>query len=407
MMPNTAKLMSSPPTLLQQDGMETRESTNSMNNPLSPNNTLIIFDWDDTFFPTSALERARLLQIPLQQRLRPQLAQQLNDLAQLCIDVLNFAQKYGKVIIVTNSAPGWLDSSCQTFMPALHAKIRQFPIYAKPISYLLTYKLDVFQREIGIGAGGATGKQWMNLVSVGDGIAERTATLRLVGTVHNSVQRCLKSVKFKDLPTIGQLFEQLELVLLRLDHVATYHGDLDLRSNFPPLRRNPSAAPSASACAFVHLSHLGEKRGPPGGGPQPMRAASENENQNGNYNYNQNQYNNNNNNNNYLGGGNNGGTSSSSSSSMMVPASVHGGPVKSDNGMINYSMPLFKSANGGQNQGDRAGTAGSSSGRMKQPLCMESEVLNHNSNSPANPSLERLLSGLSNGRPVSQGNVRR
>jgi len=395
MMPNTSKLMSNAPTLLQDD-MDARGGP-GLNHPLHPNNTLIIFDYDDTFFPTSALERARLLQIPLQQRLRPQLAQQLNDLAQLCIDVLNFAQRYGKVIIVTNSAPGWLDSSCQTFMPALHAKIRQFPIYAKPISYLLTYKLDVFQREIGIGAGGATGKQFMNLISVGDGIAERTATLRLVGTVHNGVQRCLKSLKFKDLPTIGQLFEQLELVLLRLDHVVTYHGDLDLRSNFPPLRRNPSAGPTSSgACAFVHLSHLGEKRGPPIQGPNKPTDS-----ENNNYN-----------NNNYTHGSYTPATTgASSSSSMMVPASVHGGPVKNDHSMINYSMPLFSSKGGGGsgNMGpngsmvDRVGTAGSSSSRLQQPMYMENELPPN----PASPSLERLLSGLSGGRPVSQGNLRR
>ena len=83
------------------------------------------------------------------------------------------AEKYGKVVIITNSAPGWLDTSCAAFMPTLHPKIRQYPIFAKPISYLLTYKLDVFKRELG--------HRYSNLISIGDGIAERTATLRLIG----------------------------------------------------------------------------------------------------------------------------------------------------------------------------------------------------------------------------------
>mgnify|MGYP000101532688 CR=1 FL=1 len=207
--------------------------------------------------------------------LRPQLQQQLNDLASLCIDVLNLAQKFGKVIIVTNSAPGWLDSSCQAFMPTLHSKIRSYPIYAKPMSYNMTYKLDVFQREIG---------QYLNLISIGDGIAERTATLRLIGTHgQNGVQRCLKSVKFKDLPTLGQIVEQLEILCLRMENVVNYHGDLDLRSNFTSggigagMGNYRRSGATNSNCAFVHLSHLGERRGPPGG-----NTASGNHNGNGN-----------------------------------------------------------------------------------------------------------------------------
>ncbi len=31
---------------------------------IAPHNTLIVFDWDDTLFPTSALERNRVLRMP-------------------------------------------------------------------------------------------------------------------------------------------------------------------------------------------------------------------------------------------------------------------------------------------------------------------------------------------------------
>lgn len=45
------------------------------------------------------------------------------------------------------------------------------------------------------------------------------------------VKHC-KSCKFKDLPTIGQLIEQLELVQNRMENVCTYQGDLDIRAQF-------------------------------------------------------------------------------------------------------------------------------------------------------------------------------
>jgi len=216
-------------------------------------NTLIVFDWDDTFFPTSALERNRLLRIPCQ-KLRPQIVQQLNTLSQACIEILNNAERYGKVVIITNSAPGWIDTSCQAFMPMLHPKIRSYSIFAKPMSYLLTFKLDVFKREVGT--------RYTNLVSIGDGIAERTATLRLAGTQPPNTTRHCKSVKFKDLPTMAQLLEQLELLHSRFDHICHYQGDLDLRANFGPLSNRltaPLVGPKRGGCSFVHLSHLGQK----------------------------------------------------------------------------------------------------------------------------------------------------
>ncbi len=83
------------------------------------------------------------------------------------------------------------------------------------------------------------------MVSFGDGIAERTATLRLIGEQRamqaqgsgsgsgwdGRVKHC-KSCKFKDMPTIGQLIEQLELVQNRMENVCTFAGDLDIRAQF-------------------------------------------------------------------------------------------------------------------------------------------------------------------------------
>ncbi|CAD7930156.1 unnamed protein product [Amoebophrya sp. A25] len=226
----------------------TNSTATSVSAATSYNNTVIVFDWDDTFFPTSALERNRLLRIPCQ-KLRPQVVAQLNHLAQTCIDTLNLAEKYGKVLIITNSAPGWIDTSCQAFMPLLHPKIRSYPIFAKPMNYMLTYKLDVFKREMLHG-------RYTNLVSVGDGIAERTATLRLIGTTAGGLPCHCKSVKLKDTPTMGQLVEQLELTQKRFENLVRYEADLDLRTNFGPVHAAGRGLSATGGCSFVHLSHL-------------------------------------------------------------------------------------------------------------------------------------------------------
>ena len=74
---------------------------------------------------------------------------------------MTLAEKYGQVVIITNSAPGWIDTSCGQFMPQLLPFIKSYPIYAKPMSALLTFKLDVFKREA---------ERYSNIVSFGDGI---------------------------------------------------------------------------------------------------------------------------------------------------------------------------------------------------------------------------------------------
>ena len=97
------------------------------------------------------------------------------------------AERYGRVIMITNSAPGWLETSCSEFLPALLPKMRTLQWFAKPMSYLLTFKLEVFKREFG--------NKYANLVSIGDGVSERTATLRLVNQQPAGQARHCKSCK--------------------------------------------------------------------------------------------------------------------------------------------------------------------------------------------------------------------
>ncbi|CAJ1363672.1 unnamed protein product [Effrenium voratum] len=85
----------------------------------------------------------------------------------------------GSVIIITNSAPGWVDQSCQIFMPQILPQVRSYPIFAKPLHAPLTFKMiTTFRREC---------KKWTNLISIGDGDAERAASLRLQARAFGSM----------------------------------------------------------------------------------------------------------------------------------------------------------------------------------------------------------------------------
>lgn len=52
-------------------------------------------------------------------------------------------------MIITNAAPGWVEASCQQFMPALVPFVESVPLFARPVSALMsTWKLDAFAKSV-------------------------------------------------------------------------------------------------------------------------------------------------------------------------------------------------------------------------------------------------------------------
>merc|ERR1719253_718266 len=111
--------------------------------------TAIVFDWDDTILPTSWLERIHALSgggvVPT---LRPEAQRMIAALCTDCATTLELAGRLGTVVIITNSAPGWVMQSCQLFMPQLLNQVRNYPVYAKPMHVSpFTFKNTAFARE--------------------------------------------------------------------------------------------------------------------------------------------------------------------------------------------------------------------------------------------------------------------
>mmetsp|Transcript_54366 Transcript_54366/g.129550 ORF Transcript_54366/g.129550 Transcript_54366/m.129550 type:complete len:419 (+) Transcript_54366:68-1324(+) len=219
--------------------------------------TVIVFDWDDTLLPTSWLERIHALSAGAP--LRPDMQRQILALTAACASTLHLAATLGTVVIVTNSAPGWLDQSCQLFMPQLCQHMRGFQVFAKPSHAPLTFKMMTFQREC---------RQYRNVISVGDGDAERVASLRLqAGSIdrkkawqgEGDAPRCVKSVKLIELPTCQQLVQQQEMLQVRLPDIVAFKGNLDLKARMP-VSFGAGVSRAASGCSLVHFSRHGGTR---------------------------------------------------------------------------------------------------------------------------------------------------
>ncbi|CAK0845182.1 unnamed protein product [Prorocentrum cordatum] len=187
--------------------------------------TVIVFDWDDTILPTSWLEEAAAAAGGLE---RPAVQHVLAALCSAAGETLRLAETLGKVIFITNSAPGWVDQSCQHFMPQLLQQMRGYDIYARPTSVPIDFKVCAFQREC---------KSYRNVISVGDGDAERAASLRLKAAIERKVafggngqsSRLIKSVKLLDFPAGQHLIDQHAMLQAELAEVVTANSSLDLR----------------------------------------------------------------------------------------------------------------------------------------------------------------------------------
>jgi len=217
--------------------------------------TVIVFDWDDTILPTSWLERIHVLAggSPL----RPDVQRQLAALSALASQTMHFAATMGTVVFITNSAPGWLDQSCQLFMPQILQQVRSYPCFARPMHSPLTFKIGSFRREC---------RQYGNIVSIGDGDAERSASLELqarpngkmMASADCSPGRHIKSVKLLELPTCQQLIVEHEMLQARLADIAAFQGNLDLRARLVGTCRpaSPGGTSKEPTCTLVHFRGL-------------------------------------------------------------------------------------------------------------------------------------------------------
>lgn len=205
--------------------------------PFSKQETLFVFDWDDTLLPSTWVRKQRL-RLDDKCEVTDWQCQQLGRVASLVIETLQLAKQYGTVVLVTNAERGWIELSCRKFLPSVLPILENLRMVSARTMYEnrcnpspLDWKLSAFDAEISrhFGVGGLQDKsRRKNVLSLGDGAHEREAVLRSTA----DARRCrAKSLKFVDHPTPGQLVQQHQLLLDCFDTVVHRDGNLDLCIN--------------------------------------------------------------------------------------------------------------------------------------------------------------------------------
>lgn len=170
--------------------------------------TVIVFDWDDTLFPTTYVQEDLGLdwRLPLEEQSSLS-REQVEDVRTKILTCERFAQEaivkakeLGHVVVITLAGTGWVDLSCMHFYQAMGQLLRELQI---PIVYAQEqvkslpkqYSKKAFQadedqeRYWGLVKGMAIageaekfysqyeGQSWKNILSIGDSCFERYGLL--------------------------------------------------------------------------------------------------------------------------------------------------------------------------------------------------------------------------------------
>lgn len=197
----------------------------------SPEETLIIFDWDDTVMPSSWVEGLRTGEDESSEVLVSQdQKEQLEDLARLATETLGLAQQLGTVLLVTNAQQGWVELSYQRYMPTLLPALASVRIMSartrfetEQVSSPFEWKHRAFLCEIGRVFRDKSRRR--NILSFGDSGHEREALIKSTANMHNTRT---KSVKFLDRPGVHELGKQHAVMVKCLKQIVHHDGNLDL-----------------------------------------------------------------------------------------------------------------------------------------------------------------------------------
>jgi len=137
-------------------------------------------------------------------------------------------------VLITNAERGWIELSCQKFMPSLLPCLESIKVlsarttYEKPGLTPVDWKHHAFENEIARIFGPEDifePKRRKNIVSLGDSIHEREALHRATAQLPNCRS---KSVKFLDKPALWQVTRQQVFVSAHLHDIVQHDGHLDI-----------------------------------------------------------------------------------------------------------------------------------------------------------------------------------
>ncbi|CAK0883451.1 unnamed protein product [Prorocentrum cordatum] len=176
-----------------------------------PQDIVIIWDWDDTLMCSSAINA----NAPIQH--------QAPLLEGLLERVLSVSMQLGETFIVTNADELWVHESTRRFVPGIMPILSRMGVVsarrrweARCPGDVFAWKRETFREMLAARAPRASG---LNLIVLGDSPAEMEAAQTSVIGLPQQVT--IKTVKFKEAPSVEELIEQLRICLQELGTIVS------------------------------------------------------------------------------------------------------------------------------------------------------------------------------------------
>jgi len=225
-----------------------RLSVRQISVPITPENSTIIFDWDDTLMPTCFIKDIHHMCPPQYKYRKPAGCNDMQDFpcfpafqrhAKVVQRLLTAARSVAHVAIVTLADRSWFFNSDRYLpglqLPELLEKLEIPVYYALEHSHssdedenedLIDCKcraMSEFLKQVYCGTGAR-----VNVLSIGDSLIEKDAIKKAVDTFEGNKEESTtrsplcKRVKLMDNPSLKQLSTQLDFITERVDRMITY-----------------------------------------------------------------------------------------------------------------------------------------------------------------------------------------
>lgn len=178
-------------------------------------NSLIIFDWDDTLFPTSFLAKIGYFSenIFLVEKEQEKIIKKLEQIEKKIIELINISLTKGEVYIITNAAFGWVEYTSKKFYPNFYKMLDKIKIISARRECENTFPNEVQEWKMQTFLNlrkNFDNNLVTNIICLGDSMLEIEAGRFLANHFQEAF---IKTVKFKENPKLDEVYKQLILVI--------------------------------------------------------------------------------------------------------------------------------------------------------------------------------------------------
>jgi len=204
--------------------------------------SVVIFDWDDTLLCTSAvIPSGSISQFP---EIPNSSKEKLKELENQVCQLLELSINLGQVFIITNADQDWVERSALNYIPAVLPLLSKVKIVSARREFEWRYPGNTAEWKI---QSFLNIKKYLqpdaitNIIAVGDNHIELAAACNLASKFDNV---CIKTVKFRENPSIEELIKEVKLVVQEFNYIASNPKNLTIKLERKSLTENSNSQKS-------------------------------------------------------------------------------------------------------------------------------------------------------------------